>query len=192
MLFLCTNFIMLRLLSNIILKNMGWKIIGRSEFPDKCIIIAAPHTSNWDFVIGRSFGYMLGIKVKYLAKSQLFKPAFGWFFTYTGGIPVDRTKHNSLVAFTTELFIQSKELVVGIAPEGTRKRVEKWKQGFYHIAIGANVPIVLSFMDYKRKEAGVGKILYPSGDIEKDMSIIEEFYRGVNPKNPEYYNPKIY
>ena len=83
-------------------------------------------------------------------------------------------------------------MVVGIAPERTRKRVEKWKQGFYHIAVGANVPIVLSFMDYKRKEAGVGKILYPSGDIEKDMSVIEEFYQGVNPKFPEYYNPKIY
>ena len=83
-------------------------------------------------------------------------------------------------------------MVVGIAPEGTRKRVEKWKQGFYHIAVGANVPIVLSFMDYKRKEAGVGKILYPSGDIEKDMSVIEEFYQGIIPRIPEYYNPKIY
>ena len=125
---------------------------------------------------------MLGIEAKYLGKSQLFKPPFGWFFRWTGGIPVDRTKHNSLVTFTAELFNQSEELVVGIAPEGTRKRVEKWKQGFYHIAVGANVPIVLSFMDYKRKEAGVGKILYPSGDIEKDMSVIEEFYQGVSPK----------
>lgn len=183
---------MKEVISKLVLWLKGWKVVGEIPKIKKYVIIAAPHTSNWDFVIGRCFGYMLGIKVKYLAKSQLFKPAFGWFFTCTGGIPVDRTKHNSLVAFTTELFIQSKELVVGIAPEGTRKRVEKWKQGFYHIAIGANVPIVLSFMDYKRKEAGVGKILYPSGNIEKDMSIIEEFYRGVNPKNPEYYNPKIY
>ena len=95
-------------------------------------------------------------------------------------------------SFTIDLFNQSKELVVGITPEGTRTRVEKWKQGFYHIAKGANVPILLSFMDYKRKEAGVGKILYPSGDIEKDMSVIEEFYQGVTPKVPEYYNPKIY
>ena len=135
---------------------------------------------------------MLGIEAKYLGKSQLFKPPFGWFFRLTGGIPVDRKKHNSLVTFTAELFNQSEELVVGIAPEGTRKRVEKWKQGFYHIAVGANVPIVLSFMDYKSKEAGVGKILYPSGDIEKDMSVIEEFYQGVTPKVSEYYNPKIY
>ena len=183
---------MRKLIASFILWLQGWKVVGEIPQIKKYVIIAAPHTSNWDFVIARSFGYMLGIEAKYLGKSQLFKPPFGWFFRLTGGIPVDRTKHNSMVTFTTNLFNQSKELVVGIAPEGTRKRVEKWKQGFYHIAVGANVPIVLSFMDYKRKEAGVGKILYPSGDIEKDMSVVEEFYKGVTPKVPEYYNPKIY
>ena len=183
---------MRKLIASFILWLKGWKVVGEIPQIKKYVIIAAPHTSNWDFVIGRSFGYMLGIEAKYLGKSQLFKPPFGWFFRLTGGIPVDRTKHNSLVTFTAELFSQREELVVGIAPEGTRKRVEKWKQGFYHIAVGANVPIVLSFMDYKRKEAGVGKIIYPSGDIEKDMSVIEEFYKGVSPRIPEYYNPKIY
>ncbi len=183
---------MRKLLASFILWLQGWKVVGEIPQIKKYVIIAAPHTSNWDFVIGRSFGYMLGIEAKYLGKSQLFKPPFGWFFRLTGGIPVDRTKHNSLVTFTIDLFNQSKELVVGITPEGTRTRVEKWKQGFYHIAEGANVPILLSFMDYKRKEAGVGKIIYPSGDIEKDMSIIEEFYKGVSAKIPEHYNPKIY
>ena len=183
---------MRRLIASFILWLQGWKVVGEIPQIKKYVIIAAPHTSNWDFVIGRSFGYMLGVDAKYLGKIQLFKPPFGWFFRWTGGIPVDRTKHNSLVAFTVQLFNNSKELVLGIAPEGTRKRVKKWKQGFYHIAVLANVPIVLSFMDYKKKEAGIGKILYPSGDIEKDMSVIEEFYQGIYPKVPEYYNPKIY
>ncbi len=183
---------MKKLIATFILWLQGWKVVGEMPQIKKYVIIVAPHTSNWDFVIGRSFGYMLGIESKYLGKSQLFKPPFGWFFKFTGGIPVDRSKHNSLVAFTIDLFNKNKELVIGIAPEGTRKRVDKWKQGFYHIAIGANVPIVLSFMDYKRKEAGVLKILHPSGDIEKDMSIIEEFYKDFNPKKPDYYNPKIY
>jgi 1-acyl-sn-glycerol-3-phosphate acyltransferase len=90
---------------------------------------------------------------------------------------VDRAKHNSLVDFTIDLFNRSEQLIVGLTPEGTRKKVDKWKLGFYHIAVGAKLPIILSFMDYTRKEAGVGKILYPSGDLLKDLQIIEDFYK---------------
>lgn len=183
---------MKKIIAIFILRIQGWKIIGEIPKLSKYIIISAPHTSNWDFVIGRAFGYVLGIKAKYLAKHELFRFPYGWFFRLTGGIPVERDKNNNLVNFTTLLFQNTNELVVAIAPEGSRKRVKKWKQGFYHISIAANVPIVLSFMDYKRKEAGVGKILYPSGDIEKDMLIIQEFYKNINPKIPEYYNSKIY
>ena len=89
------------------------------------------------------------------------------------------------------MFNRSEQLIVGLAPEGTRKKVDRWKQGFYYIAVGANIPIVLSYMDYKKKEAGVGKIIYPSGELEKDLQIIEDFYKTINPKIPELYNPKI-
>ena len=180
-------------IAQFILRLQGWRVVG--DVPaeiSKYVIIAAPHTSNWDFVIGRAFGYTLGMEAKYLAKSQLFKPPYGWFFRWTGGISVDRAKHNSLVDFTIDLFNRSEQLIVGLTPEGTRTKVDKWKLGFYHIAVGAKLPIVLSFMDYKRKEAGVGKIVYPSGDLEKDLQIIEDFYKTINPKNPDLYNPKIY
>lgn len=183
---------MKKAISKFVLWLKGWKVVGEIPNIKKYVIVAAPHTSNWDFVIGRAFGYLLGIEAKFLGKSQLFKPPHGWLFRFMGGIPVDRTKHNSLVEFTIDLFDNREELVLGLAPEGTRKRVERWKQGFYHIAIGANVPIVLSFMDYKKKEAGVGKILYPSGNLDEDMSIIEEFYKSVTPKFPAYFNTKIY
>lgn len=178
--------------AQLILWLKGWKVVGDPPSFPKYVILAAPHTSNWDFVIGRAFGYTLGIEAKFLGKSQLFRPPYGWFFRWMGGIPVDRTKHNSLVEFTIDLFNRSQYLAVGLAPEGTRQRVERWKQGFYHIAAGANVPIVLSFMDYKRKEAGVGKVIFPSGDIEKDMLDIESFYKTVVPKKPELYNQKIF
>lgn len=170
----------------------GWKAVGEPPSFPKYVIVAAPHTSNWDFFIGRAFGYTLGIEAKFLAKSQLFRPPYGWLFRWMGGIPVDRTKHNSLVEFTIDLFHRSERLAVGLAPEGTRQRVDKWKQGFYHIALGANVPIVLSFMDYERRAAGIGKVLYPSGNLEKDMLEIESFYKTVVPKKPELYNQKIF
>lgn len=180
-------------IAKFILWLQGWKVVGGvpTDIP-KYVILAAPHTSNWDFIIGRAFGYTLGIEAKYLGKSQLFKPPYGWFFRWTGGIPVDRTKHNSLVDFTIDLFNNNEQLIVGLAPEGTRKKVDRWKMGFYHIAVGANIPVVLSYMDYKKKEAGVGKIVYPSGNLEKDLQIIEDFYKTINPKNPDLYNPKIF
>ena len=183
---------MKKAIAKFILWLQGWRVVGDipSDIP-KYVILVAPHTSNWDFVIGRAFGYTLGIEAKYLGKSQLFKPPYGWFFRWMGGIPVDRTQHNSLVDFTIDLFNRSEQLIVGLAPEGTRKKVDRWKQGFYYIAVGANIPIVLSYMDYKKKEAGVGKIIYPSGELEKDLQIIEDFYKTINPKIPELYNPKI-
>lgn len=184
---------MKKAISKLILRLMGWKVVGEipKDMP-KYIMVAAPHTSNWDFVIGSSFGYQLGIEAKFLGKSQLFKWPYGFLFRAMGGIPVDRTKHNSLVAFTVDLFNKCDELIIGLGPEGTRRRVERWKMGFYHIAVGANIPIVLAFMDYKRKEAGVGAIIHPSGDLEADMAKVEAFYQNITPKYPALFNQKIY
>ena len=111
---------MKKAISYAILKIMGWKIVGDIPSVKKYVIILAPHTSNWDFIIGRCFGYILGIEAKFLGKSQLFKFPYGWIFTLMGGIPVDRTKHNNLVSFAIDLFNNREELVLGLAPEGSR------------------------------------------------------------------------
>ena len=192
MLFLCTNFIMLRLLSNIILKNMGWKIIGRSEFPDKCIIIAAPHTSNWDFIIARCYGYVVGLSVNYLAKKELFIPVIGFILKINGAIPVDRISANNLVDTIALKFKQKKRFILGLSPEGTRSRVEKWKTGFYYMAIKSEVPILFLKIDYKIKEIGVFNEFYPTGDFEKDMIFIQNEFSSFAGKIPENYNSIIF
>ena len=192
MLFLCTNFIMLRLLSNIILKNMGWKIIGRSEFPDKCIIIAAPHTSNWDFIIARCYGYVVDLSVNYLAKKELFIPFIGFILKINGAIPVDRISANNLVNTIALKFKQNKRFILGLSPEGTRSRVEKWKTGFYYMAIKSEVPILFLKIDYKIKEIGVFNEFYPTGDFEKDMMFIQNEFSSFAGKIPENYNSIIF
>ena len=183
---------MKKAISHLILKLLGWKIIGDIPSEKKYVIILAPHTSNWDFIIGRCFGYILGIKAKFLGKSQLFKFPYGWIFRAMGGIPVDRTTHNNLVSFAIDLFNKSDELVLGIAPEGSRSRVDAWKLGFYHIAVGANIPIAIAFLDYDKREAGVKTMFKAEGDVDKDLNRSEEIYKKVQAKYPEKYNPKIF
>lgn len=170
---------------------MGWKLKG--EFPTKNhVVVVAPHTSNWDFIIGRSMAYALRLDAKFLAKSQLFIFPFSFIFKALGGIPVDRTQSNDLVSFAIDLLKNNDSMVLGIAPEGSRSKVDHWKTGFYHIAKGANVSIALSFLDFKKKEAGVGLVVFPGEDIREDLKIIEDFYKSVSPKYSELYNPKIF
>ena len=135
---------------------------------------------------------MLEIEAKYLGKSQLFRFPYGWIFRLLGGIPVDRSKHNNLVAFAVDLFKSSDQLVLGLAPEGSRSRVEKWKLGFYHIAVGADIPIALAYFDYAKKEAGISEMFQPSGEIQKDLQKIQDFYEGITPKYTDKYNSKIF
>ena len=182
---------MRKLVSKFIFLMMGWKIIGTKEYPKRCVVISAPHTSNLDFLIGRCYAYILGIVPKYLIKSELFLPILGYLFRLDGGIPVNRNNKHDVVERISNLY-KKDEFILGIAPEGTRKRVERWKTGFYHIANSANVPIVLVKMDYKLKEIGVIHQLSPSGDIEKDMLEIQKKFEHVVGKIPENYNPKIF
>ena len=183
---------MKKAISYAILKIMGWKIVGDIPSVKKHVIILAPHTSNWDFIICRCFGYIFGIEAKFLGKSQLFKFPYGWIFTLMGGIPVDRTKHNNLVSFAIDLFKNREKLVLGLTPEGSRSKVDAWKLGFYHIAVGANIPIAIFFLDYIKKEAGVKTMFMPEGEIEKDLKNIEDIYKNAHPKYPEKYNSKIF
>jgi 1-acyl-sn-glycerol-3-phosphate acyltransferase len=183
---------MKRLLSKLIFKINGWKIIGVSTYPKKCVVVTAPHTSNWDFFIGRCYAYIIGIQPKYLTKSELFLPVLGALIKWNGGIPVYRKAKHNVVDQVVEMINCSDAIIIGIAPEGTRTKVENWKSGFYHMAVKANVPILLLKMDYKNKEVGVICVFMPCGDFEKDMLFIQEQYKGVKGKIPENYNPKIY
>ena len=167
------------------LKMRGFTFVG--EFPEgvkKSIIISAPHTCMEDFVIGRCFFWMQGRSVKFLIKKEFFKPVLGWILRKIGGIPVDRSRGNNMVVKTAAVFRQYDELNIVITPEGTRKRVEKWKRGFYYIAELAQVPVVLGFIDFKTKRCGYGPSFIPSGDFEKDWHILEDFYRGMQGKVP--------
>jgi len=180
---------MYKLIAKIFFGLKRWKV--RGGVPSgikKCVLIAAPHTSNWDFLYGSFAWKLFGLDVKYLAKASLFRFPFGIFFRALGGIPVDRTKHNNLVDAMVELVNSKDEIVVLMTPEGTRKKVDKWKTGFYHLALKANIPIVLGKINYKLKEAFIGKSFIPSGDIEKDFEIIREFYKDVVGRNPENFS----
>jgi 1-acyl-sn-glycerol-3-phosphate acyltransferase len=164
---------------------LGWKIDGDMPAEKKFIIIVAPHTSNWDFMIGVAVRSILRFKAKYLAKKELFRFPFGALFRWLGGVPVDRRKHSNLVDAVAELFRQHDEFIIAVAPEGTRKQVSKWKTGFYFIALEAKVPIVMVSFDYKLKTVIINKPFYPTGKIEEDMKFIFDFYRDKNGKYPK-------
>jgi 1-acyl-sn-glycerol-3-phosphate acyltransferase len=169
-----------------ILRILGWRMAG--AFPDsqKFIMIGAPHTSNWDFFYAMLFKYASGLQFKWIGKASLFKPPFGKLFLRLGGIPVWREKKSNFVAQISDLFALSEHLVIAIAPEGTRQQTAYWKSGFYFMAVGARVPIVLGFLDYGRKQIGLGPMLHPTGDIQADFLQIQDFYadkRGANPAN---------
>ena len=175
-------------------KLMGWRCdIQVTEQMRHCVMIAAPHTTNWDFPIAISAFWIMGVDVKFFIKDNYTKGPFGFIFKALGALGVDRSKaKNGLTDYAIERLKESKELVVLVPAEGTRKRVEKWRTGFYRIAIEAKVPISLGYLDYEKKIAGVADVFMPSGDFEKDMTYIQEVYRPIKGKNPENYNPRIF
>lgn len=184
---------MKKLLGNFTLFIFGWK----SSYPpgfevDKCVMLGAPHTSNWDLLFGLAIYWKANIKAKFFIKNFYTRGLHGFFFKWLGGIGVDRKKNTNMVDFAVGLFKTSEKLALGVPAEGTRDRVDRWKTGFYHIAIKANVPVCLCFADYKEKVAGVGKVINLSGVFENDMTIIQDFYKDKTAKYPEQYNKKIF
>ena len=177
----------LRGLSLAILKLPGWRVEG--HFPadcPKCVVIAAPHTSNWDLPNTLMAGFALRANLYWMGKRSIFKPPFGAFMRWLGGIAVNREKSNNLVAASVEAIRAARgSLQLVVPPEGTRSKVRYWKTGFYYIAHGAGVPIVLSYMDYARKVSGIGPVFHPTGDIERDMATIKAFYAPFKGKNPD-------
>ncbi|QSX30069.1 lysophospholipid acyltransferase family protein [Shewanella cyperi] len=168
-----------------LMQLLGWRIAGELPTLDKYIITVAPHTSNWDFIIGVIARGALGQKIHFLGKHQLFLPPWGWFFRAIGGSPVDRRKNNNLVDAVTSLFVENQNFKLALAPEGTRSPVSRWKTGFYHIACKAQVPIVTVGLDFSRKQIVIARPLEPSGDIQKDMNTILDFYRGIRGRHPK-------
>lgn len=178
---------LMRWISKSILGLLGWQIQGKAPTVSKYVLIAAPHTSNWDFPLTLMVCFSLQIKVYWMGKASLFPPVMGSIMRWLGGIPVDRSRQGNLVQGTIDAFNQSKELIVIVPPEGTRSKVTQWKSGFYYIAHGADLPIALGFMDYAKKIAGVEILFHPSGDISVDLPKIQAFYHGISGKNPKQF-----
>jgi 1-acyl-sn-glycerol-3-phosphate acyltransferase len=174
----------LQRLSLSILGVFGWRVEGRLPDIPKFVGIAT-HTSNWDFPLMLLLAFALRTRISVLGKSSLFRWPFGVFFRWCGCIPVDRTKSTNVVEKMIHVFGESEKLILVVPPEGTRKKVRYWKTGFYYIAQGAHVPIVLAFFDYRRKAAGIGPVITPTGDIEADIGTIRSFYAQVSGKFPE-------
>ena len=173
-------------LSRLYLTIIGWKTGSVLDATvKKCVLVGAPHTSNMDFPIALGTLYASGAKVRFLAKKSLFKFPLGVLMRAMGGIPVDRSKHTNMVDMMIEMFDNSSSLILLIPAEGTRSYVKEWKSGFYYTALGAKVPIVLGYLDYGRKTAGFGELFYPTGDYQKDLAEIKDFYRQFTARYPE-------
>ncbi len=155
---------LMRWISLFVFRMRGWRIEGRFPPIAKYVLIAAPHTSNWDFPITLCLTFALKGKIYWMGKDSLFRWPFRGMFKWLGGIPVDRSKSNNMVAQMIQRFSADENLVVTIPPAGTRSNVMKWKTGFYYIALGANVPVVLGFLNYRTKVGGIGPVYQPSGD----------------------------
>lgn len=169
-------------LASVILAALGWRVVGSLPQQRKYVLIGAPHTSNWDFPLMLLAVLKIGMDVHWLGKHTLFKTPFGSVMRWLGGIAVDRGKSNNLVAQLIELFRERDELVLLIPPEGTRTQVDRWKSGFYYVAAGAEVPILLGFVDAGRKQLGFGPVFNTSGDYAVDLVEIQKFYadkRGI-------------
>ncbi len=169
-------------------KLLGWKVTGFSNWDSvkKSVIIAVPHTSWYDFIIGILLRSVIGIQTNYVGKEALFRFPFGWFFRLTGGAPVVRKKNENQVEAIARLFEEKEVFRMALAPEGTRKKVKEWRTGFYYIAKTANVPIVMFTLDFKNKTNHFSDPFYPTENKEADFKFMRDFYKDVVGKVPEY------
>lgn len=188
-------YFMLRLIFRWIFKKNGWRVDNPflSEC-QHCVMIGAPHTSNWDFVYTIVAFEIMNIPLRFTIKKEWMRFPLSIFVKPLGAVAIDRSPKEpgaakiSMVDAMADLLIRSPKMAMVVTPEGTRKPVKKLRTGFYHAAVKANVPIALGYLDYKTKVAGVGKIIYPSGNMDEDMLLIVEFYKKVTPKFPELHS----
>ncbi len=165
----------------------GWQPEGSRPEPDRYVLIAAPHTTNWDFPYLLAFARIFDLEISWMGKSSLFHPPFGGIMRALGGIPIRRERSHNVVAAMVDAFAVRERLGLVVPAEGTRDYVDHWKSGFYHIARTARVPIVLSYLDYSRRRGGFGPVFHPSGEIKRDMDRIRAFYADKQGKFPERF-----
>jgi len=167
-------------------KILGWKVVGNTNFSKdtikKAVLISAPHTHNFDFIIGILLRKVVNVKTNYLGKKELFTWPFGYYFRAVGGVPVDRINKENKVDTIAKLFEGKEEFRLTLAPEGTRSKVEKWRTGFYYIAKKANVPIIMFTLDFENKQNKVSRPFYPTDNIEEDFKYMKSFFSGVKGK----------
>lgn len=185
---------LLRLISFLYLKMIGWRVHGAAPKETTFIVLAGPHTSNWDFPLMIACASLIGVKPYWMGKKAIFFFPLGWFFKWLGGISIERSKSNSVVTQMVTIFDNADELCILIPPEGTRKRREQWKTGFYHIAVQAKIPLVLGYVDYGKKIGGFAEVYWPTDDVEADMRYIQNFYASKGARYPaefagEYIDP---
>ncbi len=167
------------------MKLFGWSITGQLPDLNKFIIIGAPHTSNWDFILVIATGLTLGVPISWLGKHSLFRGPMGPVFRWMGGVAVDRKAAGGVVGDSVKTFKKSDHLILCITPEGTRNKVKKWKAGFYYISQKANVPILLAAFDYGKKVVNLGPLLTPSSDYKVDIEIIKKHYAPIQARHPQ-------
>lgn len=168
---------------------VGWRAVGSRPQEARYVLIAAPHTSNWDFPLMLLCGMVLGVWPAWVGKHTLFRPPFGWLMRRLGGIPVERQAAHNMVDALAGEFASRTRLALAMPPEGTRARAPHWKSGFYYVATTASVPIALGYVDYARKEGGIGQPFLPSGDLRADMDLIRAFYAGKQGRYPGQQGP---
>lgn len=172
----------------IFFKILGWRLENSFDpAVKKCVVIVAPHTSSYDFFIGILVRKIIRVHIDFVGKKELFKPPFGWYFKMVGGTPLDRSGNQKKVDAIAELFQQKEIFRLALSPEGTRKKTDRWKTGFYYIALKANVPIVPVSFDFGTKTVKIASTFHPSGELVKDMAKINEFYNGVQGRIPENF-----
>lgn len=165
--------------------TLGWRFTGGFSSAPHQVLVAAPHTSNWDGIIGLAAAAVCGVSVRVFAKRQLFVGPVGWLLRLFGGIPVDRSRPGGLVAHAVEVLTGAEPAIVAVTPEGTRSAVEQWRTGFHRMAVEAGVPIAVAAIDWGRREVGVVGTIQPSGDLEADLGAIGTLLEGVEGKHPE-------
>jgi 1-acyl-sn-glycerol-3-phosphate acyltransferase len=173
----------LRLLSLVLLKILGWQLQGELPATRKFVMIAAPHTSNWDAFYMIMVSFVFRINLYWMGKHTLFKPPFGFLTRFIGGVPIDRRASLGMVEQSALVLKNASEMVLAVPPEGSRSNVTYWKTGFYYIAHQAGVPIVLGFLDFRRKLTGVGPAILPTGNLTEDIEQIKAFYEPMAGKH---------
>jgi 1-acyl-sn-glycerol-3-phosphate acyltransferase len=166
------------------MRMVSWRVEGKLPDLPKFVLIGAPHTSNFDFLLFLGVIFSLRANVRFMGKEELFRPPHGWFFYYCGGVPVERKKSTGLVEQMVTACSETDKFILTIAPEGTRHHVTEWKRGFYHIAKSAGIPIVFAVVDGKRREVRIGQVFHPTDDVEADMKAIQGYFAGVIGVNP--------